>query len=82
LQQQRFDALGVLLRKFDVTQHDFFHHDAVGGQPFANDFGGALTNFLALGGAKKAATRLALMAASKGARGRLDLRKRGQPNAN
>src|SRR5208283_1501425 len=50
LQQQRLEAFGVLLRKFDVTQHDFFHYDAVGGQPFANDFGGALTNFFALGG--------------------------------
>src|ERR1700719_1742995 len=49
LQQQRLEALRVFLRKFDVTQHDFLHHDAIGGEALANDFGGALTNFFALG---------------------------------
>src|SRR4029077_3397806 len=49
LQQQRLEALRVFLRKFDVTRHDFLHHDAIGGQPLANDFGRALTNFFALG---------------------------------
>ena len=50
LQQQRFEALGILLRQFDVAQHDFFDHDAVGAQPFANHLGGALPNFFAFGG--------------------------------
>ena len=36
--------------QFDVAQHDFFHDDAVGGEALADQFGGALANFFALGG--------------------------------
>ena len=72
-QQQRFQALGILLRKFDITQHHFLHHDAVGAQPFANHFGGALTHFFALGG-KNFAHRIARhqFAPGRGNHGRHD----------
>src|SRR5260370_18643364 len=48
LHQQRLQALGILLRKLDVTQRDFLHHDAVGGEALANHFVGTLTDLFPL----------------------------------